>query len=362
MGTINYQTDKYKRRLVYEEGSLRDAVYFPREGVVPGMVYLGRIEDYHTSLKGYFVDLGLMRKGLYQGKEKLIIGKHYLFEVRKVLEGKHPILSRDVGLMGEYVIYRPEKESEVSSGIGEPLRSKFLQSGLKHVYFKRESAHVSFFKVEEEIRKLEDIYRQAMMSEQGERKTRLIYTPGSMVDDIPAEQLLEFEETLLRYRQNIIIEDDITYTIEMTKVGLVIDVNSGKSRESFEDLNDKAMRFISELLVTMNVGGIVLVDLIGSGQHHHFHDLMKLDKRITHVNISKLGILEISRRRSGLNVYDLPLIEVMADYIQVRLKEETKGGRRIKGIELSKRYRGIEQYLPGLELHFAEVFGYFQFF
>lgn len=362
MGTLNYQTEKYKRRLVFEQGVLQDAVYFPKEGVVPGMVFLGRIEDYHTTLKGYFVDLGLKRKGLYQGKQKLDVGKHYLFEVRKVLEGKHPILSRKVGLMGDYVIYRPERDTDVSSGISEPLRSKFLESGFKHVYFKRESAKVSFFKVEEEIRKLEYIYRSAMQSEQGERKTMLIYTPSAHEDDIPIEQLLAFEETLLRYRQPMLMEEDITYSIEMTKVGLVIDVNSGSSKATREDLNDRAMQFISHLLVTMNVGGIVLVDLIGSGRHHKFHDLMAQDKRITHVNISKLGILEISRKRSGTNLYDLPIVEVLADYIHLRIRQESKGGRRIRGIELSKRYRGIEEYFPGLEVRFAEVFGYFQFF
>lgn len=362
MGTLNYQTEKYKRRLVYVDDILRDAVYFPKEGLVPGMVFLGRIEDYHTHLKGYFVDLGLKRKGLYQGRQKLDIGKHYLFEVRKVLEGKHPILSRDVGLMGEYIIYRPERETDVSSGIGEPLRTKFLQSGFKHVYFKRESADVPFFRVEEEIRNLEYLYRLATMSEQGERKARLIYTPSSVIDEIPPEQYLEFEERLVRYRQGILIEEDITYSIEMTKVGLVIDVNSGSSKATPEEINDRAVRFIAELLVTMNVGGIVLVDLIGEGKHHQFHDLMKEDKRITHVNISKLGILEISRKRSGVNLYDLPLVEVMADYIHVRLKEESKGGRRIKGVELSKRYRGIEPYLSDLEVHFAEVFEYFHFF
>lgn len=362
MATINYETDKYRRRLVFEDDRLVDAAYFPRQGIEPGMVFLGRVEAYHATMRGFFVDLGERQKGIYQGREKLVVGRHYLFEVRKVQPKKHPVLSRNIGLVGQYVIYRPDRETDVSDGIGEPMRSILLNKGFRHVYYRREAAQTSFYKVEQEIRDLEYVYREASLSEAGERYAKLIYRPPGPEVNWDEMEILEFEEELVRLRQGTIIDDDITYHVDMTRVGLIIDVNSGQSSISPNQVNDRAMEFISKLLITMNVGGLVIMDLIGQGRQEYFHDLMKLDSRIRHVNISKLGLLEISRKRVGLNLYDIPLLEVMADFIQYRLDIERGRGRKIRGIELSRRYRGIEEYIDDLEINFNEVFGYFQFF
>lgn len=362
MATINYETDKYRRRLVYENERLIETAYYPRQGIEPGMVFLGRVEAYHATIRGFFVDLGERQKGVYQGKERLVIGRHYLFEVRKVQPNKYPVLSRQVGLVGQYVIYRPDRESEVSPGIGEPLRSKLLSKGFRNIYYKREAAQTSFFKVEDEIRQLEYHFRNAMQSEAGERFAKLIYRPPGPEVNWDEAEIIEFEEELVRLRQGTIIDDDITYHVDMTRVGLIIDVNSGQSNLSPNQVNDKAMEFISQLLITMNVGGLVIMDLIGRGSQEHFHDLMQLDSRIRHVNISKLGLLEISRKRVGLNVYDIPLLEVMADYINYRRGLEVSRGRKIQGIEISRRYRGIEDYLSDLDITYNEVFGYFQFY
>lgn len=361
MATINYETDKYRRRLIYEEDRLMEALYLPRQGIEPGMVFLGRVEAFHATIKGYFIDLGERQKGVYQGKERLVIGRHYLFEVRKIQPNKHPVLSRQVGLMGRYVIYRPEFETDVSDGIPEPMRTNLLNKGFKHVYYKREAAQVSFYQVEDEIRDLEYRYHKAIQSEAGERFAKLIYRPSVPETNWHPSDIIEFEEELVRLRQHTIIDDDILYHVEPTRVGLIIDVDSARSKLLPHQVNDEAMNFISHLLVTMNVGGLIIMDLIGQGQQEHFHDLMKLDSRIRHVNISKLGLLEISRKRVGTNVYDLPLLEVMADYIRFRIRLEQEDGRIIRGIELSRRYRGIEDYLPDLTIHYTEVFGYFQF-
>lgn len=362
MATINYETDKYRRRLIFEDERLIEAEYYPRQGIEPGMVFLGRVEDYHATIRGFFIDLGERQKGIYQGKERLVVGRHYLFEVRKVQPKKHPVLSRNIGMVGKYVIYRPEKDTAVSDGIPEPMRSILLNKGFRHVYYKREAAQVSFYKVEEEIRDLEYRYRKAVQSEAGERFAKLIYRPGGPEVNWDEMEIIEFEEELVRLRQGTIIDDDITYHVDMTRVGLIIDVNSGRSSLNPNQVNDKAMEFISRLLITMNVGGLVIMDLIGKGKQEHFHDLMKLDSRITHVNISKLGLLEISRKRVGTNVYDIPLLEVMADYVKYRLGIELERGRKVRGIELSRRYRGIEDYLEDLEVSYNEVFGYFQFY
>lgn len=362
MGTINYETDKYRRRLVFQDDRLAETLFLPRQGIEPGMVFLGRAEAFHATIKGYFIDLGERQKGVYQGKERLVIGRHYLFEVRKVQPKKHPVLSRRVGLMGKYIIYRPESDTDASDGIPGPMRSLLLDKGFKHVYYKREAADVSFYKVEDEIRDLEYQYRKAIQSEAGERFAKLIYRPTPPETNWDVSDIIEFEEELVRLRQHTIIDDDITYHVDQTRVGLIIDVDSGRSRLTPNQINDEAMNFISKLLITMNVGGLVIMDLIGKGKQEHFHDLMKLDNRITHVNISKLGLLEISRKRVGTNLYDIPLLEVMADYIEYRLGIEQESGRSIRGIEISKRYRGIEDYLPDLDVHYNEVFGYFQFF
>lgn len=358
MGTINYDLDQIRRHLIFEDGKLIKAQYFAKDETEKGMVFLGRIEDFHNPLKGYFVDLSTGRKGLYQTKEKLDIGRHYLFEVKKVQSGKQPLLSRKIGLVGKYVIYRPFQETTVSKSLSQSLKKHFLQLGHDHVYYRSECALVSSYHVEEEIEELKNAWTDMLRIQQTQRKAALLFEPKVNETNWDDASIIEFEEKILRLRHPFVLVDDMRFDIEMTRVGLVIDVNTQAYKGTHDEANRKAISFVSDLLITMNVGGIVLVDLVGNGVPETDLELLKEDKRNRIVNISPLGILEISRKRDGLNMYDISFLETLARFIHLKIEKAKRNGQNPTGISVSKRYAGIEEYLD-LPVTFSEVFGYF---
>lgn len=356
MGKITYETPRYLREIILDGACMVSARYHERDAVRMGMVYLGRVEAYHHQMKAYFVDLG-STKGIYQGTESLLIGKHYLFEVKKVQKGKHAILSRKVSLVGQYVVYRPDGPTEVSKHIGEKRRDFLFDQGLEHIYYKREAAEVSFHRVKEEAETLKALYETFLNTQHYTRKAKLLYTPKNVDHYQDQHHIMEIEEELFRLRQMVVFHEDIQFFLEMTKIGLVIDVNSARSKGDAGDINDVAIEFLSQLFITMNVGGLVLVDLIGGGEHRLFHDLMKVDSRITSVHLSKAGILEIIRKREGLNLFEIPLLEMLADLIEQSMARSEKP---IKRIEVNEQFRGVEEYLPDIEINYGKIFGWFK--
>lgn len=356
MGTLIYETPGFKRELVYDDNILVRTLYEEREGIQNGMVFLGRVEAYHHNIKGFFIDLGDY-KGIYQGKENLHIGKHYLFEVRKSQRGKHAVLSRRVSLIGKYLVYRPTDKTECSKNISKSECEYLLSLGLENVYIKRNATDVSTYKLKDEAKHLKEQYDSFLNIEKFQRRARCLYAPSKKSSLVDQSQILTFEEELFRLRQMVVFHEELQFFIEVTKIGLVIDVNSAKFKGEPSEMNDVAMEFISDLLIRMNVGGLILVDLIGKGTQRHFHDLMKKDPRITGVNISKYGILEIIRKREGVNLYDVPILEMLADLIKLKISYRDQ---EIQTIDVNEQFKGLEEYLPHYSINYRKMFGWFK--
>lgn len=359
MGAVSYSTEHFTRRMVFEGETLLSAAYFEKETAEKGMIFLGRVEAFHAPLKGYFVDLGSGVKGLYQSSEKILIGKHYLFEIHSAGKGKPPLLSRRIGFVGKTVIFRPGEKAAVSRYLSEEMKETLLALGEENVYFRKEAEEASREEILGEIAELRRVYEEVISLERTQRRARLVYTPAAAEETRDWHTILTYEEEIIRLAQKTVFDKDITYYIEPTQVGLVIDVNAGSSGLSIEEVNDSAMHFLSELLIRMNVGGLILVDLVGKGQQHFF-DLRKRDPRITHVGISKMGILEITRKRKGTGMYDVPMLKILADYIRLHQAQREEDGVEIRGVSVSKRFKGLEEYLD-LPVEYSEVFGWFRF-
>lgn len=360
MGAVSFTTDHFLRRMVYEGEELLSAVYFEREGVEKGMIYLGRVESFHPPLKGYFVDLGNGVTGLYQSSDQILIGKHYLFEIHAAGRGRPPLLSRRIGFVGQYVIFRPRMKNAVSKHVDELVAASLLALDVEHVYFRKEAETAKTKDILEEIAALRKVYEEVTSLERTQRRARLVYQPPLPQETDDLLFILAYEEEILRLSQKTVFEGDMTYHIEPTHVGLVIDVNSGSSDLSIPEQNDLAVRFVSNLLLRMNVGGLILVDLIGHGEQQQPLDLKKRDSRITHVALSSMGILEITRKRNGTGMYDVPMLKLLADYIQIQRRKREADGAEVEGVCVSKRYAGIEEYLD-IPVEYSEVFGWFRF-
>lgn len=107
--------------------------------------------------------------------------------------------------------------------------------------------------------------------------------------------------------------------IEPTEALTVIDVNSGSftrsatSRETVLWTNSEAATEIARQLRLRNIGGVVIVDFIDMDSRRdqlklleHFNKCLKADKARPQISqLSELGLVELTRKRQGKNLYEL---------------------------------------------------------
>lgn len=107
--------------------------------------------------------------------------------------------------------------------------------------------------------------------------------------------------------------------IEPTEALTVIDVNSGSftrsatARETVLWTNSEAATEIARQLRLRNIGGVIIVDFIDMDARRdqlklleHFNKALKADKARPQIaQLSELGLVELTRKRQGKNIYEL---------------------------------------------------------
>ncbi len=107
--------------------------------------------------------------------------------------------------------------------------------------------------------------------------------------------------------------------LEPTEALTVIDVNSGSftrsatARETVLWTNSEAATEIARQLRLRNIGGVIIVDFIDMDTHRdqlklleHFNKTLKADKARPQIaQLSELGLVELTRKRQGKNIYEL---------------------------------------------------------
>ena len=107
--------------------------------------------------------------------------------------------------------------------------------------------------------------------------------------------------------------------IEPTEALTVIDVNSGSftqsatSRETVLWTNYEAAIEIARQLKLRNIGGVIIIDFIDMDTRRdkiklleQFNRVLQTDKARPQVaQLSELGLVELTRKRQGKNIYEL---------------------------------------------------------
>ncbi len=107
--------------------------------------------------------------------------------------------------------------------------------------------------------------------------------------------------------------------IEPTEALTVVDVNSGSftrsatSRETVLWTNSEAATEIARQLRLRNIGGVIIVDFIDMDSRRdqlklleHFNKALRSDKARPQIaQLSELGLVELTRKRQGQNIYEL---------------------------------------------------------
>jgi ribonuclease E len=152
---------------------------------------------------------------------------------------------------------------------------------------------------------------------------------GSDQSQVQVEQHTESSEILEHFKVNAAIRDALKprvdlpsggyVIIEPTEALTVIDVNSGSftrsanARETVLWTNYEAATEIARQLKLRNIGGVVIIDFIDMESRRdqlqlleHFTAAIRPDSARPQIaQISELGLVELTRKRQGQNIYEL---------------------------------------------------------
>jgi ribonuclease E len=177
-----------------------------------------------------------------------------------------------------------------------------------------------------------DVNRIVVDSENGMKRVKqnlLSWNDGRMPYGISIDRHRERQPILEYFRVNAAIREALKprvdlpsggyIIIEPTEALTVIDVNSGSftrsttSRETVLWTNCEAATEIARQLRLRNIGGVIIVDFIDMDYRkdqlqvlEHFNKQLRVDKARPQIaQLSELGLVELTRKRQGQNIYEL---------------------------------------------------------
>ncbi len=290
---LKYISGEYRRRIVFDDTRIISAIHLYNNKYNVGDLYLGKVIS--KASNGYFINTSDFN--CYTNDKNLNIGENYVFEIVKIIDGKKPLVTSKYTIQSNSLILSDKKgyskniDKESIQKLGElEINAFFKTESISYSNKELLSEYAELIKIKEHIEK-KALYEKSLI--------KLYSVPFEEIKDDYI--IREFEEKIKDYSKSEIIYDRFRLNIEKTKVGLIIDVDSMSSKESIESVNLKASKKIAEILITMNVSGIVIVDFIQSGEGAD-NSLLLSDKRITYSRISKNGICEIIRKSVGINL------------------------------------------------------------
>lgn len=278
-------------------------------------------------------------------------------------------LTTNIRLVGKYIVYFPKgKDIKCSSKIQSEEREKLrglLEEDLKEegVILRSSALRAKPEQIKEELQKLRGLWQQI------QKRAKTLKKPQPILEEYPsyirlirdywqdmeeivsdnpliwnhiASFLEEFEPELLK--KNLYIKDPTSYvqryklqdslrsvlnkvvwlkgggyiSIEETEAFTIIDVNSGDPTGSCHEENAlrtnlEAVKEIVRQIILRDIGGIILVDFIDMKKQENKDLIIKsiqsaFEEEACNVTVhgfTKLGILEMSRKRAGRSLTKL---------------------------------------------------------
>lgn len=325
------------------------------DGVV-GTVFLGRVERVLPDVKAAFVKIGLKQNGFLplketesfhqtSGNQPLMSGQQILVQAKKAPKGgKGAFLTRDIALPGQYVLLMPcNRFVGLSKRIEDPLErsyAKKLGEKIAQDRFGVIVRHAALFasesEVTEEANELWENWQKiaekaacqkapAIMRTEPSMKEVLLrdYSARHEISESNDEALwseLRIDEQLKKaLGRRVELPDGGSLIIDEREALQTIDVNSGSNVKAENGLsvaveeNLQAVPVIARQLRLRNLSGIILIDFIDMDSEEERNLVLNAmedavrDDRVKNVihGFTKLGMLEMTRKRTGDSLRDL---------------------------------------------------------
>jgi ribonuclease G len=341
----------------------------------PGQIYKGIVKNIVPGIKCAFVDIGTGKNAYMYMDSRLKNlhvkkGQELLVEIIKEGMGsKGPKVNNNITIPGRYsVIETLNNDINISKKITESASIEKFIIGIKKpsdvgIMIRTNAEKVPISEINEEIKRLYDIYRDILKKSTFTNRPQLIFNPGGVLGkilrdnindntelvvvnkkedlsfitdyfsdkqdiktkvefydgNIPIMQFYGIEREILALRKkNVALPCGGSIVIDKTEAMYVIDVNSGKNikgisiEKTAEITNVEAAKEIARQVKLRNLSGIIVIDFIDIEDKkakakivHTLENGFKDDKNKTIIYpFTELNLIQIARRRRGKSILE----------------------------------------------------------
>ena len=339
-----------------------------------GNIYIGVVKNVVKNINGAFVEFDKDETGFLSMRHRQYkAGDEVLVQIKKeATEEKRPMLSDQIELTGEYLVLTSDK---LSVGISNKIHQKEKKQELKEMaeplvtqeygfILRTEAAKANKEDVLMEADQLSAKYHEIVAKRQYRKAPHLVDTnydalevlvhdlkPGS-IDRIVTDQeevgkqLKEkgYEVSLCSYmagdierryrfrhylsevfKRKIFMKSGGFLYIEQTEAMAVIDVNTGKSigkknqEAHIKKINLEAAKEAARQIRLRNLSGIIMIDFIDMKSKDDEKELLQVmqhylngdSKKAVAVDITKLGIMDITRKKEKNPIFRQISIDIL---------------------------------------------------
>lgn len=339
-----------------------------------GNIYIGVVKNVVKNINGAFVEFDQDETGFLSMRHRQYkAGDEVLVQIKKeATEEKRPMLSDQIELTGKYLVLTSDK---LSVGISNKIHQKEKKQELKEMaeplvtqeygfILRTEAAKANKEDVLMEADRLSAKYHEIVAKRQYRKAPHLVDTnhdalevlvhdikPG-LIDHIVTdqeevgEQLKErgYEVSLCSYmagdierryrfrhylsevfKRKIFMKSGGFLYIEQTEAMAVIDVNTGKSigkknqEAHIKKINLEAAKEAARQIRLRNLSGIIMIDFIDMKSEDDEKELLQVmqhylngdSKKAVAVDITKLGIMEITRKKEKNPIFRQISIDIL---------------------------------------------------
>lgn len=339
-----------------------------------GNIYIGVVKNVVKNINGTFVEFDKDETGFLSMRHRQYkAGDEVLVQIKKeATEEKRPMLSDQIELTGKYLVLTSDK---LSVGISNKIHQKEKKQELKEMVeplvtqeygfiLRTEAAKANKEDVLMEADRLSAKYHEILAKRQYRKAPHLVDTNYDalevLVHDIKSgsidrivtdqeevgEQLKEkgYEVTLCSYmagdierryrfrhylsevfKRKIFMKSGGFLYIEQTEAMAVIDVNTGKSigkknqEAHIKKINLEAAKEAARQIRLRNLSGIIMIDFIDMKSKDDEKELLQVmqhylngdSKKAVAVDITKLGIMEITRKKEKNPIFRQISIDIL---------------------------------------------------
>ena len=307
---LTYKDGTYRLFMLMEDKKIIRYVFEKEGGLKIGDIYLGRAVDHAKNIKAFYLDIGRDEKVFMQTDEKTADKRMRLLRVISLPYGSK--LAR----VSEKLCLSAEKEEALREKAAHMPGCGILSHGAdgidESLDFLKDCTDGRWLTEDETL--WEEAVRRA--GENGASVKPELYSDK----DVSLDMLFDIKKRLSEITMDrVYLPSGGEIVISPTEAMYVIDVNTykmtaGKEREeTFLRINLEAAEYIAWQAGARNMAGIIIADMINMKDEKNVTILLeemkeklnRLDPPAQVADITKLGLIEITRKRKGNSIYEI---------------------------------------------------------